>query len=297
MIWKANNYTGILLFLAAIACGSASGGLSKLLVRDMPAPLILWGRFAVNAVIISLFSIACERQTLRWPRQPLLLILRGLFLTGSAAGMIVAMSDMPLANTTAIIFIYPFLIVAVAPFALKERVSGKSWIVVIFGFFGVLIVLRPGSDGYGWYGIAAMLGGISYGFHLLVTRGVAAYTPPLVTAIWTSVVSVVFFTGALPFTWQSMNTTQLTLLFLLGSLTAASQLFMILACTRTEISTLAPFGYTEIIGAAMFGFLFFHDLPDVLTWIGIAIIILSGVYLAITVSSKLPLVSRSRPPG
>jgi RarD protein len=294
---RSNASTGILLFLASVTCASATGGLSKILVQELPTSLILCVRFSTTVVIVGLFALAYEKQTLRWPRQPLLLTFRGLLLTGSASGAIIALRGMPLADSVSILFIYPFVVTAAAPLVLKEKVSGRSWIAVILGFAGVLIVLRPGAGGHGWYGVAAAIGGASYGFHLLATRHLAASTPPLVTAIWTSVVSAVFFSAALPFTWQRMNSKELILLLLIGLFTAASQLFTVLACTRTEISRLAPFGYAEIIGATFFGFILFQDIPDVLAWLGIVIIILSGIYLAVSAREKLPLVSRSRPPG
>ena len=231
------------------------------------------------------------------PRRPWLHILRAVLLISSSVFFVLAVAGLPLADAIAIVFVYPFVITALAPLLLGERVGLTSWIAVVTGFIGVLVVARPGLRHLDHYALAALACGVSFALALLATRKFLVAAPPTVTATWTAGTAVILFGLALPFVWVTPDERQLALLLLLGAISSCSQIATITACNKCNMGLLAPFGYTEIVAATLTGLAMFGDFPDWLTWAGIAIIVMSGLYIALMKGARLPLLSRSRSPG
>lgn len=288
---------GILLFVFGLAIGSLQGGISKLLATGLPLPLILWWRFLGLLAIVLPFAVLRYGFDAITPKRPWLHIVRALLLICSSVFFIRAVEGLPLADTIAIVFVYPFLITALAPFLLGERAGLVSWIAVVSGFIGVLVVARPGFTDLGWPALMALLCGVCFAFALITTRRFLVTAPPTVTATWTAATGVLVFSLLVPFFWVTPDESQLGLLLLLGALSAVSQIATITACSKCDMAVLAPFGYTEIVAATVTGFVMFGDLPDGVTFAGIAIIVASGLFIAFTKGGRLPLLSRSRPPA
>ena len=290
--------SGIVLFVMGLFCASIQAGMSKYLTASLPLLLIVWGRFAVFLVISLSVALWRHGPAELVPPQPHLHALRGLLLMAASVAFIGAIAGIPLANAISIVFIYPFIVTALAPWLLRERVPHATWIAIATGFIGVLVVIRPGWEGIDWHALLALAAGSCFAIHLLITRRLTASAAPLITANATAFVGTACLSLALPFVWEPLTWNQIGILLLMGSFASASQLFTILGCSKTEMSTLAPFGYTEIIGATTVGYLMFGDFPDAMTWLGIAIIVLSGLYIAArTRRTRVQLISRTRPPA
>lgn len=290
---------GILLFVLGLSMASTQAGFSKLLAESLPFLFVVWGRFTVFVLICLPLTLWRHGAGALIPPQPHLHFARaGLLLVASAA-FIWAISGMPLANAIAIVFVYPFIVTALSPLALKEAVPKSSWLAVITGFLGVLVVIRPDPTGVDWHALLALAAGSCFGVHLLITRRLTASSPPLITATATAVVSCVALTLVIPFNWQTPTGHEFFLFMVMGGLGAASQLLTITACAKAPMPTLAPFGYTEIIAATLVGYLLFGDFPDAVTWIGIVIIVASGIAIALAArhQSRMQLISRTRPPA
>jgi drug/metabolite transporter (DMT)-like permease len=289
---------GILIFVAALVFGSVHNGLSKSLTDDLPVPLIIWFRY------LGLFAIVVPWALLRYgrsavvPARPWLHVLRGGLIVVSSLSFLAAVSGMPLADTMALVFVYPFIITALAPFLLREHVRRSMWIAVLTGFFGVLIVMRPGFAEVDGYALLALLTGATFALVLLVTRMLAVASPPTVTATWTASIGILVLSLALPYIWVTPNMEQMIVLAALSILAATSQLMTMHAFSKAGAAVLAPFGYSEIVTATIVGLVMFGNLPDPVTWAGIVVIVGSGVFIAIAGRpNKLPLLSRSRTPG
>ncbi len=298
-----SHLIGIGLFVLGLTCASTQAGLSKLLAESLPFLFVVWGRFTVFLLVC--LPILLHRHGLRGLRlpQPHLHLWRGLLLLVASVAFIWAISGMALANAIAIVFVYPFLVTALSPLVLKERVPKSSWFAVVAGFAGVLVVIRPEAGftlgGIDWHALLALAAGSCFGIHLLITRRLTASSPPLITASATALVSVVVLSLAVPFNWQTPSGAQFGIFLVMGSLGAASQLLTIFAISRTPMPTLAPFGYSEIVAATLVGLVLFGDFPDATTWIGIAIIVASGLVIAIAArhQTRIQLISRTRPPA
>ena len=288
----------IAAFVFALTCGALQGGLTKLMTGELPVLEVIWGRY------VGLFAIVVPYALLRYgrkavtPARPWLHILRALFLLMASVTFVTATSRMPLADTMAIVYVFPFIVTGLSPFLLGERVSRASWIAVATGFLGVLVVVRPGFQAVSIYVLLAVCTGLCYAFFLILSRRLSVAAPPTVTATWASAVGLILLSMTMPFVWVMPDARQILILAIVGGLAAISQIFTMYACAKVEMPVLAPFGYSDIVAATIIGLILFGDLPDTATWTGIAIIIASGVTIAIASGGRrIPLMSRSRRPG
>jgi len=289
---------GILTFVTALVFGSMHSGLSKLLTEDLSVPLIIWWRYVGLFLIVVPWALSRHGRGAVVPARPWLHVLRGALIIVSSFSFLGAASGMPLADTMAIVFIYPFLITALAPVLLGERVGLSIWIAVVTGFLGVLVVMRPGFMAVDIHVFMALLTGASFALVLLITRMLAVASPATVTATWTATLGLVVISLFLPFIWVTPTVGQILLLAAMSILAAVSQLLTMQAFRKVHAPVLAPFGYSEIVTATAVGFLLFGDFPEPIVWLGIMVILASGIYIAVAGRpNRLPLLSRSRSPG
>jgi len=289
---------GILIFVAALVFGSVHNGLSKSLTDDLPVPLIIWWRYVGLFAIVVPWALSRYGRSAVVPARPWLHVLRGGLTIVASLSFLGAVSGMPLADTMAIVFVYPFVITALAPLLLREHVRLSMWVAVLTGFLGVLIVMRPGFAEVDVHALLALLTGTTFALVLLITRMLSVAAPPTVTATWTAAIGILVLSFALPWIWVTPSLEQLAVLAALSILAAISQLMTMQAFSKAGAAVLAPFGYSEIVTATAVGFVMFADLPDAVTWLGILLIVASGVYIAIAGRPiKLPLLARSRTPG
>ncbi|MEZ5774088.1 MAG: DMT family transporter [Hyphomicrobiaceae bacterium] len=287
--WRlAPQETGILLFVGALTIGAGQGAVAKYLSGEMPVPLILWWRYAVTFAVMVPIALARNGRSVLVPERTLLNVVRGLLLVVASIGHVFAVKGMPLADALAIVFVYPFIVTALAPVVLGERVRLASWIAVATGFVGVMVVIRPGFHTVDVHALMALVAGFSFAMTLLVTRRLSVGSPATVTATWTAGTGAAVLTLALPFVWQAPTGFEVGLLVLIGALAAAGQLGSIIACNKTDMAVLAPFGYSEMISATVMGWIVFGDFPDAVTWTGIAIIVMSGIYIATRTRARRP---------
>jgi drug/metabolite transporter (DMT)-like permease len=191
-----------------------------------------------------------------------------------------ALGTMPLANTAAILQALPLAVTLGAAVFLGEKVGWRRWLAITAGFAGVLIVIRPGPEGFSLaavYVIASVFGAAARD---LSTRQIDRAVPSLFISVITAI-SITLVGGALIVPmggWQPMSVSTL------GRLAAASVLLLvgyqgIVSAMRSgEISFVAPFRYTSLIWAIAIGFVFFGELPDVWMTLGVSIIVVSGLY-------------------
>jgi len=255
---RASTLIGIVTMIAGVNCASMQAGLSKYLTDDFPVVLIVWWRMFGTLAVVLPFALTRHRHLLLLPPRAGLQILRGVLLVIASISFVAATTVIPLTDAIAVAFVYPFLTTLLAPWVLGERVAPTTWIAVLGGFVGVLIVMRPTLDGIGPSYLLALLAGTAYSAVLILSRVLAGPSPTFVTATWTSATAVVLLSLALPGVWQTPDSWQLLLL--------------------------ATFGYIEIVSATVIGLFLFGDWPDTLTVIGLAVITASG--LAVAFSSR-----------
>ena len=220
------------------------------------------------------------RKSLIWTNKPLLQIIRGLFLVFSTYLIFYSNSVISLPKALTLAFVAPLFVTALSPFFLKEKVGIRRWTAVFIGFIGTLIVIRPGFLEYNLATFAALGTGFCYGFYLIITRKLSTSDNPLLTLLFTGAVGVIILSFFMHSVWINQTPNQWYLMAIIGLIASVAHFFIILSLKYADASKLAPLGYTEIITNVIISYYFFNELPDNWTYLGLFIIVLSGIYVS-----------------
>jgi drug/metabolite transporter (DMT)-like permease len=209
-------------------------------------------------------------------------ILRGFCLALASISMLMALRVMPVAETVAIIYITPVLVMLTSATLLAEKVSPLGWVAAALGFCGVLLIARPGSGLDNWgVALSLMNATLATGYHVL-TRALARTETTMALMFHTALVGMVSFVGlTLAFGLETLPTAfDAGLMIALGALATAGHLMFTSAYREAPASTLAPVNYMHIAFATALGWLVFHQLPDTLGFTGMALIAVAGLLAA-----------------
>jgi drug/metabolite transporter (DMT)-like permease len=254
--------------------------IAKYLSADMSFLQITWARYFFTVFFALPFMFFFYRKNLIWTTQPKLQTIRGLLLFFANILFFYSISIISMAKALTLAFIAPLITTALSPFMLNEKVGIRRWSAVIVGFLGSLIVIRPGFLDFNLATIAGLGTGFFYGLYLIVTRKLHNSDTPLLTLLLTGVVGLAIGSLIVPFVWINLSINQWLLLALMGIFACLGHFFLILSLKYADASKLAPLGYFEIVTNVMLGYYFFLDFPDRLSWIGLLIIIFSGIYIS-----------------
>jgi len=255
-------------------------GFAKYLSADLPVLQITWARYFFTVAFTFPIMFFFYNKQLVWSDKPKLQILRGLILLCANICFFYAISIIPLAKALTLAFVAPLIVTAFSPMLLGEKVGVRRWTAVIIGFVGSLVVIRPGFLEINLASLAALGTGVMYGFYLIITRKLSTSDNPLLTLLLTGLVGLVAVTGVMPFIWVNPNLSQWSMMAGIGVFACIGHLFLILSLKYADASKLAPLGYTEIIPNVIIGYYFFGNFPDNWTFLGLAIIVISGIYIS-----------------
>ena len=270
------------LMCAAIASFSVLDSTAKYCATAAAVPVfqVIWVRFLSHAAFsFVLFGPGTFRRSLRSAR-PLLQGLRGLFLLGATAFNFVALQYLQLDQSATIFFLTPFIVAVLAGPILGEWIGWKRLIAVLFGFSGVILVVRPGFGGIHWAVVFSFCGMVSFALYNILTRYLARYDPSEVTQVHSPFAGLIAFApfGIGAWTWHHDAWTWAAMLST-GVSGGFGHYLLILAHRRAPAPVLAPFVYVGLISQSAAGYLIFADVPSLWTLAGGAVIIGSGLYL------------------
>ncbi|MDC0569028.1 DMT family transporter [bacterium] len=241
---------------------------------------IAWARYFFSVLFTLSLMIIFYRKTLVWSRNPKLQLIRGFVLAFSTLCFFYAISIISLPKALTLAFVAPITCTAFSPIFLKEKVGIRRWLAVLVGFLGALIVIRPGFIEVNLATLAAVSCGIFYGFYFIITRKLSTTDNSLLTLLFTSVVGLAIISLFLPSVWVNPTVNQWIMMGLIGLIASVAHLFIIISLKYADASKLAPLGYIEIITNIIISYYFFHELPDNWTYLGLFIIVLSGLYIS-----------------
>lgn len=206
-------------------------------------------------------------------------LLRTIGETGGTYFFLSALFEMPIANVTAVLQILPLTITLAAALFLGETVGWRRYGAIIVGFLGVLLIVKPGTEGFNFFAIYAL---ISTGFITmrdLVTRQMPANIPSLLVSLVTAIViTAMGAVGSLFEPWQEVNGSQVLILLGAAAILMVGYICSILAMRDGEVSFVSPFRYSILIWALLLGFFVFGDVPDTWSVIGAVVIVASGLF-------------------
>lgn len=204
---------------------------------------------------------------------------RGLCVVAGSFLFVSGLRYLPLADAVAIAFTGPLFITAMAPYALGETVGWRRRGAVLAGFLGVLIMARPGGEALQWAVLLPLAAALCGGVRDLITRRIARSETTVAVLFVTTGLVMLAGLATFPLGWAPLRAADLWVFASSGVLVAGAHYLMIEAFRHGEAALVAPFKYTSMVWAVIFGFLIFGDLPDAWTLAGASVVILAGLYI------------------
>jgi drug/metabolite transporter (DMT)-like permease len=275
---------GLIVLVAAAFAGMDTG--VRLLGGALPVLLMLWLRYAFQAVVMALWLALAPYGSFR-AAHPRFQLLRGALLLLTSALIFIGLRYMPVPELTSISMLAPLLVTLLAAWLLHESVSPLRWLLVGGGLAGALIVIRPGAGVFGWAVLFPLAGAFANAAFQVLTSRMSALDNPTTTHFWTGLVGALLLTPLL--LWQapqllaaagSASAWHWAVLALVAALGTGGHLLLILALGMAPTATLMPFIYVQIPLATGLGWLVFGQWPDALAWLGMAVITACGAMAA-----------------
>lgn len=270
---------GILLMIAAFCTFSMLDTTAKYLVQIYPTAQVVWARYVGHVVLAAAVLLPMHGRDLLVTHRPGLQVLRSLFLFAATCTNFFALQYLQLAETSAISFSAPLMVAVLAIPLLGERIGPRRWAAVFVGFFGVLIVMRPGLGLVHWAAGLSLLTALSVSLYQITTRKLAGVDRAVTTQFYSAIIGAVAITPLVPFFWKTPDIAGAALMLLLGALGGFGHWMLILAHRLAPAPILAPFNYVQLLPMILFGYLVFGDLPDFWTLLGAGVVLSSGLYL------------------
>ena len=271
----------ILLNISAWMLLPFMDGMAKHLSTEIHFIQVVWGRYFFMAILSLLITYFFFNHNLRWPKNLQIQLSRSLFLFLSTVFFFFSISKISLAEALTLAFVSPIIVTILSIFLLNEKVGIRRLIAVLLGFVGALIVIRPGFNEINIATVAALGTGICYAFYMVSTRKLSSIDNPLLTLIFTGLSGAIVISLVVPFFWTWLNYSQWLILISLASIGTVGHLLIILSLNFAEASKLAPLAYFEIVTNVLIGYYFFNDFPNKWIWLGLFLIISSGIYISI----------------
>jgi drug/metabolite transporter (DMT)-like permease len=270
---------GIAHMLAAMAAMSMMDAAAKWLGAGYPIAEVIFLRniFALLPIFIIVWH-GGGLPALK-PRWRLGHVLRGLLGLGAMFTFFTALRYLPLAEAISIAFVAPLFVTALSAPILGERVGPRRWGAVIIGFLGVLVITRPGSDAFQIEALLVVAAALFYALAMLVTRRLARSDTTPAILFWGTAISLAGSAIILPFGWRTPAGSDMVIFVLLGLVSGAGLYFMTQAYRHAPAAVVAPFDYTALIWGTLIGWLIWRELPDPMVWLGVAIVVGSGLYI------------------
>lgn len=275
---SADARRGVALMLLTMLLFSAMDLMVKHLVTLYPVPQVAWGRFFFHAVLWAAVLAPRLPVIVRTSRPGLQLARSGLLMVTTLL-FFATVIYLPLADATAIMQCAPLIVTALSMPLLGERVGVRRWLGVAIGFTGALTIIRPGSGAMHLAAILPLIGAVTFANYQIVTRILSRTDATLTTLFYTPLVGAIAMTALLPFVWVPPDAEGWALMALVGLTGGAGHFTLIRALTLAPAATVSPFGYSGLIWATLFGFLFFGDFPDGWTILGALVVAGSGLYI------------------
>ncbi len=285
---------GALFSLAAFGFYATHDVVVKLLGETYSSFQIIFFSGLMGFPLVTLMLMGDRRDGTLIPRHPWWTALRTVAAMVTGIMGFFAFSQLPLAQCYAIFFAMPLLITLMAIPILGEKVGLRRGMAVIVGLVGVIIVLRPGGgEEFGIGHLAALGAAITGALTSVIVRKIGSDERSVVLMLYPMVLSFFVMGLMMPFVYVPMPIDHLALTALMAFLGMLGALGIIAAYRIAPAVIVAPMQYSQIIWAALYGWLFFDESVDFYTWVGTAVIVASGVYIVLR--EQAPSVSQNRP--
>lgn len=266
--------------LAGAFCLSTMDAIAKWLGQDYTLTQLVFfrGVFGLPPVLLLAYMTGgmVTLRTRRWRVH----LFRGLVMTASVYAFFAGLRHLPLADAWAVVFTAPLIITALSPLVLGESVGWRRWTAVLTGFAGVLLIVRPGLAAFQPASLYILVAAAAYAVNFLLSRKYAAEDGTALNVLFITATSLVVATVLLPGQWHApADGLTWSLFALMGTLGGVAMIFLTQAFRVAPAPVVAPFDYSAMIWAILWGWMIWHDWPDAATLAGAVLIVGAGIYV------------------
>jgi len=270
---------GIIFAISAYLCFSLLDVIQKTLIIYYSVFQILFLKYFFT-FFLSFFESKRKKNIKFYQTNNLKLqLLRSLLSLLESGFFILAFRYLSLADAHSIGALTPIVVVIFSFIFLKEKISPKIWIVIFIGFFGVLVVMRPGLSVFDPMSLIPLAAAFFLSLYQIVTRKVSEYDKNETSLFYSGITGITLMGFVSLFFWENITINFFPLFIGVGIFYSFGFYFQIIALSKARASLIQPFHYTLIFWAIIFGYFFYGDIPDVFTVIGAIIIAISGIYI------------------
>jgi len=283
---KQQVQRGMLMLVLAMLLLPGIDAIAKGLSDTIAAGQVSWSRFFFQTLFLLPFVL--RGGSLRVGRMIWVHAARGFLIAIATLMFFASLAKLPLADAISIFFISPFILTLLSAVVLGEKIGWRRLAAVSVGFCGAMIIVRPSYQVFGLTALLPMGAASAFAVYIILSRLLVKDGSPVAMQFYAGVfgcltLSLALWYGAetetavLAPVWPT--TVEWVFLACLGAIATAGHMLIVLAIQRIGAGLVAPFQYLEIISSTILGFVFFGDFPDAMTWLGIALIIVSGLFV------------------
>ena len=269
---------GVILMLIGDFLFALNDAMGKWLVASFSVGQVLLIRSLGAFLFLGPLLLRQGKANLFRPERPGLQILRAVFATADTGLFYAAVVNMPLADVMTFYMAGPIYVAAISHLFLGEKVGWRRWLAIVIGFAGVVVALQPSSASLSLSSLFAFFGSLTFAMSLVLAR-VLRQTSDATLVGWQTLAALVAGAAFSVTTWVTPSAFDLGALLLLGVVACTAHMLITRSLKLAPASTLAPLQYTLLIWAAVFGFVFFGNLPTPQVLVGAVIIIVAGLFL------------------
>lgn len=273
---RATVMPGVALMCLGVACFGVNDAIAKVLADRYSPMQILFMRNVLALPIAVLLALGMQGRGALRSSKPGVHLVRGVFWVLATFLFFTCIKHVGLAKSTALLLASPLLIVAVSAVFLGERTGFKTWAVVISGLLGALIIVRPGFAEFDPLALLALLAALMAAFLMLSARWVDENESFWTLLLYLTSSSALVSAVAVPFFWVALQAQDLILFAGVATFGTSGMVLMTQAFRMAPATVVAPLDYTALLWATLFGWLFWNEVPDLITYIGAAVIVFSG---------------------
>ena len=297
---KNNNPKGIILILLGMFVFSIQDSIMKYVYSFVSLYEIYLIRTLVSFIIILLFLKITKKPIIFKTQYPLLTFCRIILFFFGFSSFYISLTVLPLITATALFFVTPFLITIFAKFFLKEQIGPRRWSAVIIGFIGVYVILNPDFSNFDYMSLTPILCAFCYSLSMIIIKITSekdsVYTQTFTFYLGAIIISVIFYFTfgdgqyntidhpASQFIfreWFSNLENSMLLMIATGFTASVAFILLFTAYSIASPAVVSPFEYSILLWSSLIGWIFFNEIPNLKTVIGIFIIVISGIYIFI----------------
>jgi len=260
--------------------------LNDLLIKSLDGALPTTQVIGIRGCFLSLFILFIAwRQGLlhRWPEVlNNRLGVRAICEAAATVFFLTALIQMPFANLVALLQALPLAVTVGAVLFLGEQVGWRRWLAIVIGLVGVLIIVRPGMEGFHFASVLVLMSVVMAAARDLITRQLPPHLPSILvsgsSAVFLACVGLVITSAR--GTWIPVTAGNMGILISASFFLFFGYQFVIMSMRTGELAYVVPYRYTGLLWAILLGYLIFNEVPDILTLVGASIVVLTGLYTA-----------------